>query len=75
MLFLIKINDGASKYGGGTIHAVTGPGYWVEVRTADAANTLAKRFGDAANLTYAEWDAFKAAAAASGYEPAPSIVS
>lgn len=62
MLFLLKINDGESRYGGGTLYAVTGPGYWYEVKTAEAANNLAKRFGDAANVTYIEWEAAKRAA-------------
>jgi N-acetyl-anhydromuramyl-L-alanine amidase AmpD len=64
-MFLLKINDGANRYGGGTIYALTNAeDRWVEFRTEEAANTLAERFGDAANVTYAEWDAFKLAAGA-----------
>lgn len=62
MLFMIKMFDGDNRFGGGWFWAVCGVDYFVEVRTEDAANVLAKRFGEAANVTYAEWDAFKAAA-------------
>lgn len=64
MLFLIMIQDDDRRYGGGKHYALTGPGYWVHVRTEAAANVLAKRFGEAANVTYAEWDQFQAAGTA-----------
>lgn len=63
MLFLIAANDAEGRWGKPRVHyALTGPDYWVEVSSTDAANTLAVRFGNAANVTYGEWDAFKAAA-------------
>ena len=62
MLHMLTISDGDGKYGGGIIYALTGPDYWFELRTVAAANQLAARYGSAANVTYAEWDAAKAAA-------------
>lgn len=69
-MFLVFINDEAGKFGGGVIYALTnGEDRWIEFRTQGAANTLAKRFGDAAGLSYDEWPAFRAAAAGAVVEP------
>lgn len=68
VLFLIAANDAEGRWGKPAVHyALTGVGYWVEVKTIAAANNLALRFGNASNVTYEEWDNFKTA---SGFKAA-----
>jgi hypothetical protein len=57
-MFMIKIQDAERRYraDGGLVFAVVGVGYWLVVFSTDAANTLALRWGNAANVTYDEWD-------------------
>lgn len=63
-LFLIAANDSEGRWGKPRIHyALVGPEYFVRFNTPDAANALAVRFGNAANVTYSEWEAFEKAAA------------
>jgi hypothetical protein len=69
MLFLIMINDGENKYGGGAFAAITGPGYWYTVKGMENANTASLRFGRAINVPYKEWDEAYAAAVNTGFKP------
>lgn len=64
-MLLLMINDGLGKYGpkGKKYWAVSGPGYWWVTDRQEVADPLSVRLGNAtaANLTYQEWEAAKAA--------------
>ena len=45
-----------------TTYALWGPGYWAETTDPDIANAWARLYGNADNLTYAQWDERKAIA-------------
>lgn len=68
MLTMIMAND--AKADPKVRYALTGPGYWRVIVGAAAANSTATRFGNAANVSWSDWDAAYAAAVSSGFVPA-----